>query len=58
MEMIETSLQVCKSCKYGLYNGTNGGVSCNYILKTLHSRKCPVGQCDKYEARKKGRGKK
>lgn len=26
MEMIETSLKLCKSCEYGLYNGTNGGV--------------------------------
>lgn len=53
MEMIETSLKLCKSCKYGLYNGTNGGVSYSYILKTLHSRKCPVGQCDKYEAKRR-----
>lgn len=53
MEMIETSLQLCKSCKYGLYNGTNGGVICDYIGVTKHSRKCPVGQCDKYEAKRR-----
>ena len=53
MEMIETSLKLCKSCKYGLYNGTNGGAICDYISITKHSRKCPVGQCDKYEAKKR-----
>ena len=55
MEMIKTSLKVCRNCKYGLYNGTNGGVSCNYILITLQSRNCPVGQCDKYQPRKRKR---
>lgn len=55
MEMIETSLKLCKSCEYGLYNGTNGGVICDYISITKHSRKCPVGQCDKYQPRKKKR---
>lgn len=52
MEMIETSLKLCKSCKYGLYNGTNGGVICDYIGVTKHSRKCPVGKCDKYQPKK------
>ena len=53
MGMIKTSLEVCKSCKYGLYNGTNGGVIWDYIGVTKHSRKCPVGQCDKYEAKRR-----
>lgn len=52
MGMIKTSLEVCKSCKYGLYNGTNGGVICDYISMTKKRRNCPVGQCDKYEAKK------
>ena len=55
MGMIKTSLEVCKSCKYGLYNGTNGGAICDYISITKHSRKCPVGKCDKYEAKKRKR---
>lgn len=55
MGMIKTSLEVCKSCKYGLYNGTNGGVICDYISITKHSRKCPVGKCDKYQPRKRKR---
>jgi hypothetical protein len=55
MGMIKSSLEVCKSCKYGLYNGTNGGVICDYISITNHSRKCPVGQCDKYEAKRRKR---
>ena len=53
MEKIETSLKLCKSCKYGLYNGTNGGVIRDYISITKHSRKCPVGKCDKYQPSKR-----
>lgn len=52
-EMVKTSDAYCKGCKYSLVNiGGTDRYCCNYISITGHSRKCPIGLCDKHEPRK------
>ena len=54
-KMVRTSKSSCRQCDFVIDMGGKTRVGCNYILKTLHSRKCPVGQCDKYEAKRRKR---
>lgn len=58
-DMIPVSMdKECNSCVYGPEhhkNAPNRWDSCNYILMTGKRRNCPVGYCDKYEKRTKGR---
>lgn len=55
-EMIQTSKAICKSCKYSvsLSSFDNGlGVMCDYLNKKKEMRNCDIGECDKYEPKKR-----
>lgn len=57
-EMLKTTPAMCKKCKYSLVNGQfKNDTTCAYIEYKRQSRGCPVGWCDKYEEKRKGRSK-
>lgn len=54
--MIKTSNKICKSCKYSctMASYDNGkGMMCNYLAKTGKRRNCEIGECDKYEPKRR-----
>lgn len=59
-EMIKTTRAICKSCKYGMtISMTINGkqiYACDYLSRAKKRRNCEVGECDKYESKRKGKG--
>lgn len=54
--MIKTTQKICQSCIYSI-RFENSRYVCDYLAKARKSRGCPVGECDKYEKKKKGKRK-
>lgn len=55
--MRKTSEKLCLSCEYGKTFPLHGKY-CDRLLMTGETRNCPVGKCDKYKPKAKGKCKK
>ena len=51
-DMIKTSKNVCKSCKYSMIMNETI-YACDYMGRVGELRNCPIGWCDKYKPKPK-----
>ena len=54
-DMIQVDKKKCRSCIHSWKNYASSEMACQYVVNTGHSRECPVGWCNKFEPRKRGR---
>ena len=55
-DMVKTNKKMCEKCIHS-WKGNKQDPMCHYILDTGKRRGCPVGWCNKFEQRKRGRKK-
>lgn len=54
---VNCTKSVMKQCKYSFVTTAGGGIVCDYITKTGHSRPCPPEACTCFEKKRKRRKK-